>query len=416
MTTGPSHDTAAPLTGQCVACAAAQSVDVPDYCLQCGAPVVLPPTPAPFPPTRPGPGVWRYAGRLPLPAGSSWLSLGEGGTPLLEAAAAKRWCGIDDLWLKLDHLNPTGSFKDRATAVGIAHAVARGASTVVCASSGNAAGSTAAYAAHAGLRAVLLVPEAVPVGKLAMARAHGAFVLRVAGDYGNSFATARELARRHRWINLSTTFVNPVAIAGLKSAGYELGEQRAGAVDWVLVPVGAGPLLYGIVAAFREFVAAGELARVPRVVAVQAEGCAPIAEALNAGATDVTSWARVETTISAIADPLRDYPGDGTYTLRLVRESAGTAVTVTDGEADEATSFLAERQGLLIEPGAAAVLPAARKLLRRGVIEAGDSVVCMLTGHGIKTLGRADDGGTPVVSGVEEATAELGGSGLVADR
>ncbi|MGH3504595.1 MAG: threonine synthase [Nocardioidaceae bacterium] len=408
--------TATSLAGQCVSCGAMQAMDVPDYCLGCGAPVVLPPTPAPFPPTGPTPGVWRYAGRLPLPDDSAWLSLGEAGTPLLEATAAGHWCGIDNLLVKLDHLNPTGSFKDRATAVGIAHALSRGASTVVCASSGNAAGSTAAYAAHAGLRAVVLVPEAVPVGKLAMARAHGAFVLRVAGDYSNSFATARELVRRHHWINLSTTFINPIAIAGLKSVGYELGEQLGDAIDWVLVPVGAGPLLYGVVAAYRELVAAGELTRVPRVVAVQAEGCAPIAEALSAGATDVTAWPRVETTISAIADPLRDYPGDGSYTVRLIRESAGTALTVTDSEADEATAFLAERQGLLIEPGAAAVLPAARKLRRGGVISAGDSVTCLLTGHGIKTLARAENIHAPVVDGVEEADARLGVGGWLTNR
>lgn len=411
-----SEEVVTSLVGKCVSCGATQDVDVPDYCLRCGAPIVLPPATVPLPSPRPGPGVWRYAGRLPLPDELAWLTLGEGGTPLLEARAAGRWCGIDDLWVKPDHLNPTGSFKDRATAVGMAHALSRRASTVVCASSGNAAGSTAAYAAHAGLRAVLLVPATVPAGKLAMAQAHGAFVLRVAGDYSNSFATARELARRHQWINLSTTFINPVAIAGLKSVGYELAEQRGDAIDWVLVPVGAGPLLYGIVAAYRELVATGELTRVPRIVAVQAEGCAPIVEALSAGATDVTAWPRVETTISAIADPLRDYPGDGSYTLRLIRESDGTAVTVTDSEADEATAFLAERQGLLIEPGAAAVLPAARTLRRRGVISAKDSVACLLTGHGIKTLAQGKKVSPPVVDGVEEADTRLGAGGLITNR
>lgn len=395
------------LVGQCVSCGTTQALDVPDYCFDCGAPIVLPPTTVTLPSLRPHPGVWKYAGRLPLSNELAWLTLGEGGTPLLQANAAGHWCGIDDLRVKLEHLNPTGSFKDRATAVGIAHSVSQGASTVVCASSGNAAGSIAAYAAHAGLRAVLLVPETVPAGKLEMARAHGAFVLRVAGDYSNSFAIARELVRRHRWVNLSTTFINPVAIAGLKSVGYELGEQLTEVADWVLVPVGAGPLLYGIVAAYRELVAAGDLTRVPRVVAVQAEGCAPIAEALSTGAADVTAWSRVETTISAIADPLRDYPGDGSYTLRLIRETAGTAVTVTDSEADEATAFLAEQQGLLIEPGAAAVLPAARTLRRRGIINAGDSVVCLLTGHGIKTLAHGDNLSTPVVGGIEEAEARL---------
>ncbi|MGA8112368.1 MAG: threonine synthase [Actinocatenispora sp.] len=400
------------LTGRCVACEAPQSMYVPDYCARCGAPVVLPPLDGPLPAPGTLPGVWRYAGRLPVAADSAWLTLGEGNTPLLSAGPAGDWCGLADLRLKLDQLNPTGSFKDRASAVGLAHARERGATTVLCASSGNAAGSIAAYAARAGLRAVLLMPEAVPPGKLVMAQAHGAVVLRVRGDYSNAFTIGRALAHRYGWINLTTTFVNPVAIAGMKTAGYEIAEQSSAVPDWILVPVGAGPFVHGILTAFRELHAAGQIDRLPRLVGVQASGCAPIADAYAHGLTEVRAWSDVDTIASGIADPLRGYPGDGTYTLRLLRESGGAAVAAQDTDIAEAAEILARRQGLLLEPAAAAPLAAARTLRGNGVIARDDLVVCVLTGHGLKTLQSHGAAPTPVVDDVADAVARLAGYGV----
>jgi threonine synthase len=387
-------------------CGREQDTAFPDYCTYCGGSVVLPPTPHPLPETTELPGMWRFAGRLPITPDTFWLSMGEGGSPLVPAADAAGWCGVERLSFKLDHLNPSGSFKDRATAVGVAQAVSRRATAVVCASSGNAAGSTAAYAARAGLPAVVLMPEAVPPGKAAVAGAHGATVLRVRGDYSNSFRAARELAARFGWINLTTTFVNPVAVAGLKSAGYELAGQLAEPPDWIVIPVGSGPLVHGIVTAFRELRDAGEIAVLPRILGVQAEGCAPIAEAFARDAAEVTPWEDVRTRISAISDPLRGYPSDGTYTLRLVRETNGAMAAVADADAEEAANRLAHREGLLIESGAAAGLAAVRSLREEGTIRAGETVVCMLTGHGVKTLSsRVED--SPVVTGTDEAADRL---------
>ncbi|WP_070014016.1 threonine synthase [Streptomyces abyssalis] len=378
----------------------------PDYCGHCGGAVVLPPTAHPLPDTTSLPGMWRYAGRLPITADTSWLSMGEGGSPVVPAADAAAWCGVEHLVFKLDHLNPSGSFKDRATAVGMAQAVRQRASAVVCASSGNAAGSTAAYAARAGLPAVVLMPEAVPPGKAAVARAHGATVLRVRGDYSNAFRAARELAGRFGWINLTTTFVNPVAVAGLKSAGYELASQLAGAPDWIVVPVGAGPLVHGIVTAYRELRDSGEVVALPRILGVQAEGCAPVAEAFAREAAEVTPWQNVRTRISAISDPLRGYPSDGTYTLRLVRETDGAMATVSDADAGEAVNQLAHREGLLIESGAAAGLVAVRALRGQGTIRPDQTVVCMLTGNGVKTLSTEAES-SPVVTDADEAAGRL---------
>ncbi len=389
-------------------CGRDQDTAFPDYCAHCGGPVVLPPAARGLPGTTDDlPGMWRYAGRLPITSDTAWLSMGEGGTPVVSAAAAADWCGVEHLMSKLDHLNPSGSFKDRATAVGVAQAVRQRARAVVCASSGNAAGSTAAYAARAGIPAVLLMPEAVPPGKAAIARAHGAMVLRVRGDYSNTFRAARELAGRFGWINLTTTYANPVAVAGLKSAGYELAGQLADTPDWIVVPVGAGPLVHGIVTAYRELRDSGEVAALPRILGVQAEGCAPIAEAFARGATEVAPWQEVRTQISAISDPLRGYPADGSYTLRLVRETDGAMATVGDVAAGEAVDRLAHREGLLIESGAAADLVAVRELRTRGTIGADETVVCMLTGNGAKTLSAEVELGDPVVADADEAMDHL---------
>lgn len=394
------------VTGECTGCGRGRGTAFPDYCADCGGPVVLPPAAHPLPETTDLPGVWRFAGRLPVTPETSWLSMGEGGTPAVPAVGAADWCGVEKLIFKLDHLNPSGSFKDRATAVGMAQAVSQGARAVVCASSGNAAGSTAAYAARAGLPAAVLMPEAVPPGKAAVARAHGATVLRVRGDYSNAFRAARELAARFGWINLTTTFVNPVAVAGLKSAGYELASDLESPPDWIVIPVGAGPLVHGIVTAYRELRDAGEVAALPRILGVQAEGCAPVAEAFAREAAEVDPWPHVRTRISAISDPLRGYPSDGTYTLRLVRETGGAMATVSDAAAAEAEDLLAYQEGLLIESGAAAGPAAVRALRRQGTVRADETVVCMLTGHGIKTL-STDGGAGPIVGGADEAAERL---------
>lgn len=337
------------LTGQCASCGSRQEMRRPDYCAQCGSPVTLPRYSGPAQPPQQLPGIWRYANRLPVRPESAWLSLGEGDTLVLAAGAAAHWCGLTRLRLKLDHLNPSGSFKDRATAVAIAHAREQDATTVLCASSGNAAGSTAA-AAHAGMRAVVLLPESVPPGKLSMAQPHGAAVVRVRGDYSNSFVAGRELTQRCGWVNLTTTFVNPVVVGGLKSAAYELADQLRVVPDWIVVPVGAGPLVYGVLTGYRELLEAGVVDRSPRIAAVQAAGCVPIVEAFTRGETGVTAWSEVGAIVSGIADPLRGYPGDGTYALRLVRQSGGHAVAVSDADISAAIGLLTHERACSSSP------------------------------------------------------------------
>lgn len=308
------------------------------------------------------------------------VSLGEGRTPLLRAphveAAIPGFRG--EVWLKDETRNPSGSFKDRLVSAAMGRAIALGARGVVCASSGNAGASVAAYAARAGLAAIIVVPAHTPDGKVTQIAAHGAILLKVEGHYSRSYDLAAALAERHGFANLTTTFINPYAVAGLAPVGLELVEQLGGAPDHVLIPTGSGPLVKGVVQGLAR---AGQRAR---MVAVQAEGCAPIVRAFEAGAARVTAWGMPRTIASGISDPLIGYERDGSYTLRLVRDSGGLAVAVSDDELRAAMRLLARGEGIYAEPTGASPVAALRKLVADGRMPPDARVVCMITGHGFK--------------------------------
>lgn len=340
------------------------------------------------PPGRPsgaggddGGGMWRHRTSLPVSAGAEPVTLGEGGTPLLRAGRLQT---AGRLLLKNETANPTASFKDRPVAVAATVARELGLTGLVCASTGNTGVAVAAYAARAGLPAVCVVPEATPPTKLLQIEAVGARIVRVGGDYSDAYALALIAAEDYGWANLTSTYVNPYMLEGDKTVAYEVLEQLGGnAPDWVLVPVGAGPLLSAIYKGFEELGASGEDG--PRMVAVQAAGCAPIARAFEAGAEEVDAWDRpVETAASSIADALRGYPEDGTRTLSVVRRSGGRAVSVFEEETRAAMNDLAGSEGLLVEPGAAVAVAAYERLAVENVIEGGQTVVIVLTGHGLK--------------------------------
>ena len=325
-------------------------------------------------------GIWRYRRFLPVPADAEPVTLGEGGTPLLRA---RRLDPSGGLLLKNETVNPTGSFKDRPVAVAATVARELDLSGLLCASTGNTGVAVAAYAARAGLPAACVVPEATPQAKLLQIEAVGARIVRVRGDYSDAYALALA-AEEHGWANLTSTYVNPYMLEGDKTVAYEVFEQLGRRVpDWVLVPVGAGPLLSAIHKGFGELGAVGEAG--PRMVAVQAAGCAPIVRAFEAGEEEVGPWDRpVETASSSIADALRGYPEDGTRTLSVVRGSGGRAIAVSEEDTRAAMVDLAQSEGLFVEPGAAVVVAAYRELVGRNVIEDGDTTVLVLTGHGLK--------------------------------
>lgn len=313
------------------------------------------------------------------------VSLGEGATPLLRAPddflAQSGFSG--QLWFKDETRNPSGSFKDRHVAAALTRAIALGAKGVVCASSGNAGASAAAYAARAGLPAVIVVPQRTPLEKMTQICAYGARLIKVEGHYSNSYDFALRIAREAGYVNLTTTYINPYGTDALRLVGRELFDQLDGDVpDWVLVPTGAGPLVKGVVQGF-----ADKAEGMPRVVAVQAEGCAPVVAAYDRGLSAVAAWGEPDTIASGISDPLIGYEKDGSHTLRLVRETGGGAVAVSDDEIRAAMRRLAAGAGIFAEPTAASAVAAAGKMTAAGTIDRKASVVCMITGHGFKDFG-----------------------------
>jgi threonine synthase len=334
-------------------------------------------------------GVWRYRSWLPIDAATTPVTLGEGGTPLIDAEPLDPAVRV---LIKDESRNPTLSFKDRPVAVATTVARERGAEGLLCASTGNTAVAVAAYAARAGLPAVCLVPARTPLAKLRMATGAGASVLRVEGEYSAAHALAGGLARRLGWANLTSTYLNPFMLEGDKTVALELFDQLGGRLpDAIVVPVGAGPLLAGIAQGIEELRADGRVdgTRV-RLHAVQAAGCAPIARAYAAG-RPVEPWPDAPATrAGSIADALAGYPEDGQRTLDCVVDSGGAVLAAHDEALEAAASDLRLRLGLSAELGAAAAAAGLRQLRADGRVHDGETVVLVVTGHGAKDDPAAD--------------------------
>lgn len=313
---------------------------------------------------------------------SPGVGLNEGNTPLIAARPGSPIANTlrGRIWLKDETRNPSGSFKDRLVSAALSQALQFGSTGLVCASSGNAGASAAAYAARAGVPAIIVVPQRTPLEKMTQITAYGAKLVKVEGHYSNSYATALRIAEETGFVNVTTTFINPYGTDALRLVGHELYEQLGNsAPDWVFVPTGSGPLVKGVVQGFGDMGGA-----MPKVVAVQAEGCAPIVRAFEQEREAVTAWGEPTTIASGISDPLIGYERDGTYTLSLVRKTGGRAISVTDDEIRKAMRDLASGGGIFAEPTGASSLAAVHKMTAAGEIGQEDTVVCMITGHGFK--------------------------------
>jgi threonine synthase len=335
-------------------------------------------------PAEPGaPGIWRHAPLLPPLDAADRVSLDEGQTPLVALDRAGEAVGLTALWGKDEARNPSGTFKDRCLAVCASVARATGAPGIVCASTGNAGASAAAYGARAGLPVLILVPTGTPPAKLAQAAVCGARVVAVEGTYSDAHGLARALADDRGWLNATTTFVCPHVVTGARTLAFELAEA-VGAPDWVVVPIGAGPLLVGVHEGYAELVRRGLVARPPRLLAVQPRGCAPIVRAFAEDAP-VRAWEAPQTIASGLADPLAGYEEEGEITLRAIRASGGAAVAVDDERTLAMLRLLAAREGLFQEPSGAIAVAGAEAARRAGTIAAGETVAAVLTGTGLKT-------------------------------
>ncbi len=329
-------------------------------------------------------GIWVHRALLPV-APAHIVSLGEGRTPLLRCDRLAARLGLPSVWVKDETRHPTGSFKDRPLSVAVSKARELAADTVVTASSGNAAAATAAYAARAGLRAVVFVPADVPSGKLLQIVALGARVVRVKGSVSDCIQMTRAAATEFGWYNVTTTFENPYAVEGDKTVAYEIAADLGWRCPgWIVVPTGAGPLPVGIWKGFVEMRHAGVVSATPRIVAAQAAGCAPIARAFQAGDQEVKPWESPKTVAGGIQDPLVGYSQDGTLTLTIVRKSQGAALATSDDRILQAVRLAAETEGLYVEPTVGAAIAAVQELRAAGLMGSDDEVVIVSTGHGLK--------------------------------
>jgi threonine synthase len=328
-------------------------------------------------------GLWRYAELLPVERPEDRVTLGEGATPLLPVAWLSAEFGAE-VWLKDEGLNPTGTFKARGAAVGVSRAKQLGATTIALPTAGNAGAAWAAYGARAGLPVVVAMPmDALPLTQQEVRR-YGAQLHLVegtiadAGDWLNQWSADVRID-----VYNASTFKEPYRLEGKKTLGLEIAEQLGWcAPDVILYPTGGGVGLIGLWKAFAELRALGWLAQeqlVPRLVAVQAEGCAPVVRAWEAGETATTFWEGAQTIAAGLRVP---GPLAGGLMLRALRETGGTALAVSDEQIRAALGELA-RAGLWLCPEGAALLPAARRLRAEGWIREGECVVLLNTGAGL---------------------------------
>ncbi|MCB9597247.1 MAG: threonine synthase [Sandaracinaceae bacterium] len=328
--------------------------------------------------------VWRYRALLPVDAGVDAERLNVSRTPLAAAPALGARLGLPSLWLKDETRHPSASLKDRASAITLAMARARGAEIVAGASTGNAASSLACLAARTGTRAVLFVPESIPSAKLAQILLFGATVIAVRGTYDQAADLCLAACERYGWYDRDTGR-NPYTREGKKTAAFEILEQLGWRVpDWVVVSVGDGNILSGLHKGFTDLREVGLVDGIPRLLAVQAEHSDAVKRAFEGdGVIRAVSGVTIADSISV------GLPRDGDAAVRALRESDGAAVAVTDDAILDAMRELARTEGLFAEPAAAAAVAGLELATREGRIREAETVVAVVTGSGLKDVASA---------------------------
>jgi threonine synthase len=328
----------------------------------------------------------RFAAHLPLDDGTPRLSLHEGGTPLYAAPRLAEWVGVRELFLKYEGMNPTGSFKDRGMVVAVAKALQDGARAVLCASTGNTAASAAAYAAHAGMDSIVLLPAGkVAAGKLAQAVMYGARVFSVAGNFDAALNVAREASARYDVALVNS--VNPFRIEGQTTGAYEICDVLGDAPELLALPLGNGGNITAYWLGFRRALDHGRARRLPRILGVQAEGAAPfvLGHAVEQPETVATAI--------RIGNPATWQPA-----LDAALYSGGAIRAVSDAAILEAYRAIAALEGVFCEPASGAGVAGLRAAIADGAVDADNRCVCVLTGNGMK------DPDTAVSGGVRPAT------------
>ncbi len=314
-----------------------------------------------------------FRSHLPLDANVEAITLLEGGTPLIDAPRLAEALSISGkLYLKYEAANPTGSFKDRGMTVAISAAVANGADAVICASTGNTSASAAAYAARAGINAFVVIPEGkVALGKLSQAMAHGATVVSIDGGFDEALEIVTELARQCSIIVVNS--INPFRIQGQKTAAFEICNELGQAPDYHFLPVGNAGNITAYWMGYQEYHKSKLIGSLPRMMGFQADGAAPIV------------LHRIVPDPDTVATAIRiGNPASWKGAERARDESGGVIESVTDDEILQAYGILARTEGIFAEPASAAGIAGLKKLGELGRLAASATIVCTLTGHGLK--------------------------------
>ena len=325
----------------------------------------------------------RYREFLPVSEKTPVISLAEGSTPLLAAPRLGERLGLN-LYLKLEGLNPTGSFKDRGMTLAVSKGIEEGASAVICASTGNTSASAAAYAARAGIRCIVIIPEGkIAAGKLAQAVTHGAEVLSISGNFDQALDIVRSIVDKYP-VQLVNS-INPFRLEGQKTGAFEVVDSLGKAPDYLAIPVGNAGNITAYWKGFNEYRQAGRSSSLPRMIGFQAAGAAPLVLG-----HPVASPETVATAIR-IGNPAR-----GDQALAAAADSGGLIDAVTDNEIISAYQLVASTEGTFCEPASAASIAGVIKKQSEGLFAGGETVVCVLTGHGLKDPDTAISTGAPV--------------------
>ena len=329
---------------------------------------------------------WRYRELLPVEDASNIISIGAGMTPLIKADALAERLGLRNVYIKNDSVNPTFSFKDRPAGVAVSKAKEFGMSRVGCASTGNLASATAAHAARGGMPCHIFAPSNIEMAKIAQALSYGADYISVDGTYDDANRIAAQAGDR-LGIGVVNINMRSYYVEGSKTLAYEVAEQMGWRVpDNLVVPVGSGAMLNAICKGFEELESAslvpgGGGVQGMRVHAAQPTGCAPVVDAFANNQDAVVPVESPDTIAKSLA--IGD-PGDGRYVLKRLRQYDGTAVETSDSEIIDAILLLAKTEGIFTEPAGGVAVATLQKMAEQKMIDPGDSVVCYVTGNGLK--------------------------------
>jgi threonine synthase len=329
--------------------------------------------------------LWRYKPLLPI-EGDRYVDTQAGYTPLIEAKNLGRALGLRNVYVKNDTVNPTFSFKDRPVSIASSKALEFGFETLACASTGNLAGSVAAHAAKAGMQAIIFIPADLEPSKIAGALAYSPTLVAIDGNYDDVNRVCSELADKYRWAFVNIN-VRPYYSEGSKTLAFEVAEQLGWRLpDRVIVPIASGSLFTKVWKGFGELSKVGLLGSsaaptMPKMVGAQALGCSPVVAAWDADTLDV-----VPVKPSTIAKSLAiGDPADGYYSLKIIKQSGGTATAVTDEEIIEGMKLLARTEGIFAETAGGVTVAVTKKLAEQGQIDPDELVVVYVTGNGLKT-------------------------------